>query len=231
MSPVEATWRQTAKAHRRERYLAAAARLFAARGFDRVSIDDLGAEVGVSGPALYRHFSGKDAILVALLEEASERLLKGARSVVADPAPPQEVLAALVAFHADFAVAERDVIRVQDRELGRLPPLDNRRIRSLQRRYVELWAQRLRLLLPGASDAEVEIRLHGVFGLLNSTPHHPLAEQVPGVRDLLTATASAALTAVRPAVGRPAVGRPAVGRPADGQPAAATTAADRDGRE
>lgn len=207
MVSVEATWRRTAKADRRERYLAAAARLFAARGFDRVSIDDLGAAAGVSGPALYRHFSGKDAILVALLEEASERLLSGARSVVAEPAPPAELLTVLVTFHADFAVTERDVIRVQDRELDRLPPFDNRRIRSLQRRYVDLWAEQLRLLLPAASDAEVELRLHGVFGLLNSTPHHPLAEQLPGVRDLLTATALAALTAARPAAATTAVGR------------------------
>jgi AcrR family transcriptional regulator len=208
---MEETGRQTAKAHRRQRYLLAAARLFAARGFDRVSIDDLGAEAGVSGPALYRHFSGKDAILVALLEEASERLLDGARSVVADSAAPEAVLAALVSFHAAFAVSERDVIRVQDRELDRLPPEDNRRIRSLQRRYVDLWAEQLRVVLPAAADAEIEVRLHGVFGLLNSTPHHPLAAEVPEVRELLTATAFAALIAARPA--------------------AATTAGDRGGRE
>lgn len=212
------TGRRTAKADRRRRYLGAAARLFAAHGFDRVSIDDLGAGAGVSGPALYRHFSGKDAILVALLEEASERLLDGAQAVIEQSvlaassvagAAPADVLAALVTFHAEFAVAERDVIRVQDRELDRLPPEDNRRIRSLQRRYVQLWADRLRLLLPEASDAEIEVRLHGVFGLLNSTPHHPLAAQVPGVRDLLTATAFAALTAPRAtqrAAGRTAAG-------------------------
>ncbi len=206
--------RRTAKAHRRQRYLLAAARLFALHGFDRVSIDDLGAEAGVSGPALYRHFRGKDAILVALLEEASERLLDGARAVLAasdepSAALPADVLAALVAFHAGFAVAERDVIRVQDRELDRLPPEDNRRIRSLQRRYVQLWADRLRLLLPEASEAEIEVRLHGMFGLLNSTPHHPLAAQVHEVRDLLTATAIAALTA--PRATQPAAARTAVG--------------------
>lgn len=194
---MEASTRRGAKAERRERYLAAAAELFAARGFERVSLDDLGAAAGVSGPALYRHFSGKDAILVALLEGASERLLDGARAVLEALDDPQEVLAALVAFHAGFAVAERDVIRVQERSLDRLPGEDARRIRSLQRRYVQLWAQPLALLLPGASDAEVQVRLHGVFGLLNSTPHHPLAAQVPGVRELLTAAASAALTAAR----------------------------------
>lgn len=217
--------RSGAKAERRERYLLAAARLFAARGFDRVSIDDLGAAAGVSGPALYRHFAGKDAILVALLEGASERLLDGARDVVAASRGPQEALAALVVFHAGFAVAERDVIRVQERALDRLPPEESRRVRSLQRRYVELWAQPLRLVLPEASDAEVEVRLHGVFGLLNSTPHHPLAAQVPGVRDLLTAAASAALTAPRPGSTPPGGSPPGSAPPGWAPPAAATPAA------
>lgn len=195
---MASTWRASAKADRRARYLAAAARLFAERGFDRVSIDELGAAAGVSGPALYRHFPGKDAVLTALLEEASRRLLDGADAVLAEAADPAAALRALVAFHADFAVTERDVIRVQDRELDRMPTEANRRIRRLQRRYVERWAEPLAALLPEAADAELRVRLHGVFGLLNSTPHHPLAGSLPRVRELLAATATAALTAPRP---------------------------------
>jgi AcrR family transcriptional regulator len=48
---------------RREQILVVAARLFARHGFHGVSIADLGAAVGVSGPALYRHFPGKEALL------------------------------------------------------------------------------------------------------------------------------------------------------------------------
>ena len=43
---------------RREQILIVAARLFAKHGFHGVSIADLGAAVGVSGPALYRHLPG-----------------------------------------------------------------------------------------------------------------------------------------------------------------------------
>ena len=192
---MDGTWRETAKAERRERYLEAAARLFAARGYDRVSVGDLSAAAGVSGPALYRHFSGKEAMLLALLHSASERLLLGGEAVVATGGEPGEVLAALVRFHADFAVSERDVIRVQDQELERLAPAVSRPVRRLQRRYVELWAGPLGRVLPAASGAELEIRLHGVFGLLNSTPRHPLAAAMSEVRELLVTTALAALTA------------------------------------
>ena len=46
---------------RREEILDAAARLFAERGYHGVSIDDIGAAVGMSGPGFYRHFAGKEA--------------------------------------------------------------------------------------------------------------------------------------------------------------------------
>ena len=53
---------ESAGTTRREQILAEAARLFARHGFHGVSIAELGAAVGVSGPALYRHFPGKDEV-------------------------------------------------------------------------------------------------------------------------------------------------------------------------
>src|ERR1700733_9448601 len=71
---------------RREEILAAAAALFARRGFHGVTIDDIGAAVGMSGPGLYRHFSNKEAVLAEMLVGISERLLaEGSRRVVAAP--------------------------------------------------------------------------------------------------------------------------------------------------
>jgi AcrR family transcriptional regulator len=53
---------------RRAQLLAAAARLFRRHGFNGVGIDDIGAAAGVSGPAIYRHFRGKQALLAAILD-------------------------------------------------------------------------------------------------------------------------------------------------------------------
>src|SRR5689334_23047082 len=101
---MAATWRATAKAERRERYLRAAAELFAARGFHAVSIEELSAAVGVTGPALYRHFAGKEAVLAALLVDASERLLDGASAIAGTSADARSTIRDLVAFHVDFAL-------------------------------------------------------------------------------------------------------------------------------
>src|SRR5919206_706442 len=68
---------------RREQILRAAAQLFAERGSRNVGVDDVGAAVGVTGPAIYRHFAGKDAILAEMLLRISERLLAGGTACAA----------------------------------------------------------------------------------------------------------------------------------------------------
>ncbi len=66
-----------------------AARLFAERGFHGVSVGDIGKAVGVSGPALYKHFDSKDAVLAEMLVAISERLLaEGQERVAAAPTAP-----------------------------------------------------------------------------------------------------------------------------------------------
>lgn len=151
--------------------LDAAARLFAERGFNGVSIEDLGSATGVSGPAVYRHFVSKQAVLAALLVGVSERLLSGGRAVVDSAADPASALAALIRFHVDFALSNPDVIRVQDRDLGGLNSDDSHSVRTLQRRYVELWVQVLGRMHPDVATPLLRTRAHAVFGLINSTPH------------------------------------------------------------
>lgn len=187
------TWRATAKAERRERYLTAAARLFAARGFHAVSIEELSAAAGVTGPALYRHFASKDAVLAELLVDASERLLAGATATVARDDDPLPTVADLVIFHVDFALSEPDVIRVQDRELPSLAPDENRRVRSLQRRYGLLWTEVLHAVRPETPAAEWAVRLPAVFGLLNSSPYLPVGSDDAATRSLLAGMALDAL--------------------------------------
>lgn len=165
------TARAAAKADRRTALLAAAARLFAERGFDRVTLEDIGGAAGISGPAVYRHFAGKQAVLAAILLDASTGLLDGGHAVIDTVADAGAALRELVAFHVSFAVSNAAVIRVQDRDLDSLTDPDRRRVRTLQRTYVELWVDVLARLDPAASVAELRSRAHAGFGLMNSTPH------------------------------------------------------------
>jgi AcrR family transcriptional regulator len=156
---------------RRQQILAVAAQLFARHGFHGVSIAELGAAVGVSGPALYRHFPGKEALLAEMLVGISEHLLAGGQERAAASDDPHEVLVALVDFQADFARREPELIVVQDRDLANLPPTARRQVRQLQRTYVEIWVDTLRRAHPGLPAESARVAAHGAFGLLNSTPH------------------------------------------------------------
>ncbi|QIZ99190.1 MULTISPECIES: TetR/AcrR family transcriptional regulator [unclassified Leifsonia] len=165
------TQRSQAKADRRAALLDAAATLFSERGFNGVSIEDLGSAAGVSGPAVYRHFASKQAVLAALLVGVSERLLDGGTRVEDAADDPASALRALIVFHVDFAVTEPDTIRVQDRDLDSLPGEERRAVRRLQRRYIELWMRVLGRLHPSLSPDELRMRVQAAFGLINSTPH------------------------------------------------------------
>ncbi len=171
MSAQPANARTLAKAERRTGLLNSAASLFAQRGFNGVSIEDLGAAAGVSGPAVYRHFEGKQALLGALLVGVSEELLEGGRAVLAAEPDAAASLRALVAFHVDFALGNPDVIRVQDRDFESLGDDDCSAVRSLQRAYVELWVDVLGRLFPERAAPIRRLQAHAVFGLINSTPH------------------------------------------------------------
>jgi AcrR family transcriptional regulator len=157
---------------RREQILQAAARLFAERGARAVGVDDVGAAVGVTGPAIYRHFASKDAMLAEMLLRISERLLDGGRAVVAAAgSDPRAQLRALIAFQTDFALDNPALITVQDRDLASLAQADAAQVRRLQRRYVEVWVAVLARLHPDADAEACRARAHAVFGLINSTPH------------------------------------------------------------
>jgi AcrR family transcriptional regulator len=180
---------------RREEILAIAVGLFATRGYHGVSMDDIGAAAGVTGPALYHHFAGKEAMVAAALNPVSENLLAGGRARLAEHAEkPVDALTALVDFHVDFALNNPAVIALHLHELDRLPEEPRRVIRRLQRLYVEEWVRALTALRPDLPDADARVLAHAAFGLMNSTTF--LSGEVDRVRcaDLLRAATLAALS-------------------------------------
>lgn len=168
---------------RREQILKEAARLFAERGFHGVGVDEIGAAVGISGPGLYRHFPGKDAMLAELLVGISGQLLTGAKRRLAEAdgrTAASAVLDSLIEGHIDFALDDRPLITLHDRELDRLRDSDRKLVRQLQRQYVELWVEVVREVYPALSEPSARSAVHSVFGLLNSTPHLGRAGTLPG---------------------------------------------------
>jgi AcrR family transcriptional regulator len=195
MSGVE-TARKRAKANRRAALLDAAATQFADRGFARVSLEDIGAAVGVSGPAVYRHFANKQAVLAAMLIDVSRDLVGGGNAVIRHAPDHDSALRGLIAFHVEFALSNADVIVVQDRDLDSLTAADRLAVRTLQRSYIDAWVGVLGGIHPSTPVSELRIRVRATFGLINSTPHSARSSPKSAVRSLLETMALAALTTV-----------------------------------
>ena len=192
------TRRSRAKFDRRSQLLAAAERLIAENGYLAVRLEDIGAAAGVTGPAIYRHFPNKEALLVELLVGISTRLLAGATAVAASAAAPEEALDGLIDFHLDFVFSEPDLIRIQDRDLAQLPISAKRQVRRAQRQYVEIWVDVLRQRTPTITETDARLMAHAAFGLLNSTPHSVRPEAVPhSSRAVLRTMTVAALASAR----------------------------------
>ena len=180
---------------RPEQILEAAVRLFRQHGFHGAGIDQIGAEVGISGPAIYRHYPNKLSLLIAASERAAEQLESAAKHIVADASSADDALDRLIDMHVRFALADRELIAVYLEEERNIPTEERRRIRRLQRSYLEQWLQPLEQLVPSSSPERLRATLYAVYAILNSPTvfdSHLGHDELAG---LLSDMAKAALTA------------------------------------
>lgn len=96
----------------RQRILEAAARVFAHEGYGQAAVEDILTEAGISRGAFYHHFSGKDEVFRALLDEHLEQEFVELRGL--GPADSvREVLDRYVAFQLNHIESE-----LSDESLG-----------------------------------------------------------------------------------------------------------------
>ena len=79
--------------------LAAAARVFAAHGYARTSLDDIAVEAGITKLIIYRHFDSKAALYLAVLDQVSARLAE-VGPPDGDVSTPEAAIATGAAAHA-----------------------------------------------------------------------------------------------------------------------------------
>src|ERR1700744_5982110 len=97
---------------RKKRILVAAAALGARRGFDAISMADIGAEAGIVGSGVYRHFDSKTSILVAMLDQVMDRIASGGAQIIAAGGDGDFVLSELIRDHVATAIEDREVLAV-----------------------------------------------------------------------------------------------------------------------
>jgi AcrR family transcriptional regulator len=169
--------------------------LFHERGFDGVGVDLIGETAGVSGPAIYRYFSGKDEILMTLLDEAIDRVMMSTGGQFVDA---RDELEHLVRGHVQRAVHERELMSIWTRQRHWIAPQYRARLRSRINRYIGRWIECLQANYPGKRPDVLAAAVHATHGMIDSTAFWP--PPVLGMADLedfLTTMALASLDSLR----------------------------------
>jgi AcrR family transcriptional regulator len=153
---------------RRTRILDAAAKLVSRNGYHAVGMTEIGAEAGIVGSGIYRHFDSKAAILVSLLSQVMDDLQHTAAHLVASTNDDRRALSELVDNHVRIAIEDRRLLAVYHREAHNLPEEDFRRLRRAQRHYLEEWVSVVAPLRPDLSDGEARLVVHAAIGAVQS---------------------------------------------------------------
>ncbi|GID90721.1 TetR/AcrR family transcriptional regulator [Amorphoplanes digitatis] len=189
---------------RKDRIALAGAELFCERGYHGVSVEEIAAVVGISGPAVYKHFPNKYAILVHATREITDALLAATAGL--------DDLDDLLAAVGGVAVGRRRVAGLYQWE-GRYLSADHRRefgaaLAVLTGRL----AAPLRELRPELTGGQVDLLVNAALSAIGSVATHRAAATEPS----LSRIARALLRCDPPALPRPAgdAPPPAAARPA-----------------
>lgn len=184
---------------RKERILSAAANLMSLDGFHEVSMEQIGEAAGITASAIYRHFPGKAAVLVAMFDRVIDGLLaESARLADEAPSDPREALLRLIDAQIDFVVGDRNVAQVYFREVGHLPEQDRRNLRRKQRMHIEEWVHLLTEWDPDIDDAGARTVVHCAIGAVQSTLNHDSGLPDDRLRLILRNAAMGVLTTAAP---------------------------------
>jgi AcrR family transcriptional regulator len=158
----------TADSPRREKLLGVAAELFLHNGYDSVTVEMICAKAGISGPALYRHFQNKQALLIAVVEKGLEALHQFARATVESQPDPTTALETMIEHHILSVIDAPPTPLIFLKNEHAFPEADRRRVRREMNLYAEEWISTVSPLRPDLSEPEVRLLTQSVFSMLNA---------------------------------------------------------------
>lgn len=212
---------------RRDQLAAIAADLFRRHGYHNVGVNDIAAAAGITGPAVYRHFPSKQAILghvvLAGLDRFAEVITTAMESSV--DAPDDERLRVLAASVARLVVERRDLGALWRREGRNLPEEDRAELAVRARRATRFGVHVIQRVRPALPDADADLLCWAALSVYGSVSEHQVSLPRTRFEALLTDLAMAIMTTpalpapvppsaapVLPSVGPPATARIDVSR-------------------
>jgi AcrR family transcriptional regulator len=155
---------------RRENLLAVAARVFAARGYDRTSMRDLSRASRMSLAGMYYYVEGKEDLLFEIQRACFERVRSGAEAAIGAAGGAEERLQAFIRHHVTFFANHMDEMKVLSHEAESLTGARLEDVRRLKRAYVDLCLGLLADLegrYGGGERIDRRVAAYALFGMAN----------------------------------------------------------------
>lgn len=185
----------SARRARTEEIIDAATRLFSERGFSETGIDDIGAAIGVTGPAVYRYFASKEDLLVAVLDRAVQHAAGLADAARSGASSPEDVLRRVVDGAVAVCIADRALTALYWNEARNLPTPQRQRVERAQREMIDDFADILRGVRPELTPSEARMAVYAASSLMRSVANRATSLDEAMLQGMLSAMAYAALLA------------------------------------
>ena len=163
---------------RKNQLAAIAAELFRARGYGGVGINDIAAAAGVTGPALYRHFADKQAILAYVLLSGLRDVEAGTAEALSALESPGQI-PALLGRLAAASVERRDIAALWRWEGRHLSPEDEREIAKRSSAILADWAKMLLTVRPQLAADDAELLCWAALSVFGSVSVHHTRNSAP----------------------------------------------------
>lgn len=158
---------------RQDELYAAAARLFATKGYHATRVQDIADELGMLKGSLYYYFSSKEDLLVKITEGRIEELLEAIQAIVATGYPPRQKVALAIDEHLRFFQQHVHIYTIFVKEqLADINKRTANNARKMNRAYQQLWREMLEEGIDTGDfrpDIDSELIMRAILGLCNYT--------------------------------------------------------------
>ncbi|MFI7588723.1 TetR/AcrR family transcriptional regulator [Spongisporangium articulatum] len=101
---------------RREQLLDVGRSLFAEKGVEGTSVEEIAASAGVSKPVVYEHFGGKEGLYAVVVDREMQTLQAAMTGALTTPAHPREILEIAALTLLDYIESSTDGFRILVRD-------------------------------------------------------------------------------------------------------------------
>ncbi|MEY9860508.1 AcrR family transcriptional regulator [Catenulispora sp. GAS73] len=157
---------------RRDQLTAIAAGLFARDGYHNVTVGDIAAAAGLSGPAIYRHFPGKQAILAEVVRSGFDEMARVLAADLAGTSDPAERLRRTYRDLAAFVIRRPEFGVMWRREYRHLAPQDAAELAKRMGAASDAAVAELRVLRPALEPADAELVSWAAMSVMGSISDH-----------------------------------------------------------